>query len=60
MVHGARYVHPGMKGRLGLSHGCPALSEREAPEIIQKIKNGSLIFAYYPDKRWLNHSRYLN
>lgn len=60
VIHGAHYVYPGMKGRLGLSHGCPALSEQEAPEIIQKIKNGSLIFAYYPDKRWLNHSRYLN
>ena len=60
VIHGAHYVHPSMKGRLGLSHGCPALSEHEAPEIIQHIKNGSLVFAYYPDENWLNKSRYLN
>lgn len=60
VIHGARYVYPGMKGRLGRSHGCPALSEQEAPEIIQKIKNGSLIFAYYPNKQWLHQSHYLN
>jgi hypothetical protein len=60
VIHGAHYVHEGMKGRLGLSHGCPALSEKEAPEIINKIKGGSLVFAYYPDKTWLDQSRYLN
>lgn len=60
VIHGAHYVNEGMKGRLGLSHGCPALSEFHAPQIIQKIKGGSLVFAYYPDKNWLNNSRYLN
>lgn len=60
VVHGAHYVSHDRKGRLGLSHGCPALSQEEAPQIIRAIKNGSLIFAYYPDKQWLNQSRYLN
>lgn len=59
VMHGAHYVHEGRKGRLGLSHGCPAVSEQEAPAIIKHIKNGSLIFAYYPDKQWLNRSEYL-
>lgn len=60
VIHGAHYVSHNRKGRLGLSHGCPALSEQEAPEIIKHIKNGSLVFAYYPNKQWLDQSRYLN
>lgn len=47
-------------GRLGLSWGCPAVSPQIATPLINKIKNGTLVFAYYPDKRWLNSSRFLS
>ena len=28
--------------------------------MIDTIKQGSLVFAYYPDKQWLRGSRFLN
>jgi hypothetical protein len=28
--------------------------------VIDTIKDGSLVFAYYPDQRWLRGSRFLN
>jgi hypothetical protein len=62
VVHGAPYVDPAfvrVAGRLGRSWGCPALRPAIARELIDTIKGGSLIFAYYPDPDWLAGSRYL-
>lgn len=47
-------------GRLGLSWGCPAVSPQISTPLINQIKNGSAVFAYYPDKKWLNSSRFLS
>ena len=63
VMHGAPYVseaHLRAIGRLGRSHGCPALSAAVARTVIDTIKNGSLVFAYYPDRQWLKGSRFLN
>jgi hypothetical protein len=63
VVHGAPYVSDAnirALGRLGRSHGCPALRPAVARRLIDTIKDGSLIFAYYPDQQWLNGSRFLN
>ena len=63
VVHGAPYVSEGnirALGRLGRSHGCPALRPAVARKLIDTIKDGSLVFAYYPDREWLNASRFLN
>jgi hypothetical protein len=63
VVHGAPYVSDASLralGRLGRSHGCPALRPAVARTVIDTIKNGSLVFAYYPDRQWLNGSRFLN
>jgi hypothetical protein len=43
VIHGADYVTPGAK--IGRSYGCPAVEERIHQYLIDKIKNGSLIFA---------------
>ena len=62
VVHGAWYVEPGFikkAGRAGLSWGCPAVAATLAKPIINSIKNGSVIFAYFPDKKFLSHSNYL-
>jgi len=62
-VHGAHYVNEntaGKLGRLGRSWGCPALDTRLARPIIQTIKDGSLVFAYYPDDKWLNRSKFVS
>lgn len=52
------YMH--RTGRIGRSWGCPALSPHVAPQIIDTIKDGTLVFAYYPDKNWLSNSSYLH
>lgn len=62
VVHGAAYVSDDFakkNGRLGLSWGCPALNPRVVKPVINQIKGGSVIFAYYPDPRWLRTSQYV-
>ncbi len=62
VVHGAWYVEPDFirrAGRAGLSWGCPAIAQTLAKPVINTIKNGSVIFAYFPDKKFLSHSNYL-
>ena len=62
VVHGAPYVSAEFaraNGRLGRSWGCPALREDVARELIDTVKGGSLLFAYYPDPEWLAASAYL-
>jgi peptidoglycan hydrolase-like protein with peptidoglycan-binding domain len=46
--------------RLGRSQGCPAMDPRVAGEVIQTIKNGSLVFSYYPDPKYMQQSKYVN
>jgi hypothetical protein len=62
VMHGAPYVNAGISkslGRLGRSHGCPAVRDAVARELIDRVKGGSLVFSYYPDEQWLNSSKYL-
>lgn len=62
VMHGAPYVDPGLasqQGRLGRSHGCPALRPAVARQMIDTLKQGQLLFAYYPDPDWLARSRFL-
>ena len=62
VMHGAPYVNEAFvkaNGRLGRSWGCPAVSDAVARELIDRVKGGSLVFAYYPDARWLKTSKYL-
>jgi hypothetical protein len=62
VMHGAWYVDPLQalkQGRLGRSLGCPALRPQVAHALIDTLKDGQLLFAYYPDRDWLAHSRLL-
>lgn len=62
VMHGADYVDPDAaraQGRLGRSWGCPAVRSEVARTMIDTVKEGTPIFAYYPDNRWLSSSRYL-
>jgi len=62
VMHGAWYVSEDMirtYGRLGRSYGCPAVRQEIATPLIDTIKNGSVLFAYYPQQDWLEHSQYL-
>jgi hypothetical protein len=63
VMHGAPYVNGTIGktlGRLGRSHGCPAVSDAVAHKLIDRIKGGNLVFAYYPDPAWLSRSVFLN
>jgi hypothetical protein len=62
VLHAATYVNQFIAhsfGRLGRSWGCPALNPAITRPVIDTIKNGTLIFAYYPDRRWLARSPFL-
>jgi hypothetical protein len=62
VMHGAPYVSPEFvraQGRLGRSWGCPALRNAVARDVIDLVKGGGLVFAYYPDQEWLSASKYL-
>ncbi len=62
VMHGAWYVDPVLartQGRLGRSYGCPALRTQVAHAVIDTLKQGQLLFAYYPDREWLARSRFL-
>jgi hypothetical protein len=62
VMHGAGYVNDAIvasQGRLGRSWGCPAVRPAVARELIETIKDGSLVVAYYPDADWLARSAFL-
>jgi hypothetical protein len=62
VFHGSKYVTQQFVRRyrrVGRSWGCFAVSPRIIYRLINTIKGGTLVFAYYPDKRWLSHSRFL-
>jgi hypothetical protein len=62
VLHGADYVSDSFvrsHGRLGRSWGCPAVNPALAKPLINSLKNGAMVFAYYPSRHWLSHSRYL-
>jgi len=62
VIHGAWYVDPGViqrYGQLGRSWGCPAVSKSLSRRLIDTIKGETLVFIYYPDRYWLNRSRFL-
>jgi hypothetical protein len=51
VIHGAPYVSEDVaqkQGRLGRSHGCPALRPAIARELIDEIKERSLLYAWHP------------
>lgn len=61
VMHSAWYV--GQKfvkahGYTGRSWGCTALSQRMEPKVVSKIKDGTVLVGYFPDKAWLDHSKY--
>jgi len=63
VIHPASYVNPlwsQTQGRIGRSQGCPAVRPQVARQVVDKLKDGQFMFAWYPDQRWLQSSAYLN
>ncbi|MGG9972486.1 murein L,D-transpeptidase catalytic domain family protein [Ferruginibacter sp. SUN002] len=60
VMHGAAYVSEGMirtHGYIGRSFGCPAVAEKLHKPIIDKIKNGTCLFIYSPNKNYISQSK---
>lgn len=63
VIHGADYCSEDFikaTGRNGRSYGCPALPRALNQEIIDTIKEGSLLYIYANDKNYLANSSFLS
>jgi len=61
VVHPADYVtdERARQHMVGRSWGCPAVRPAISRQLIDDIKDGSLVFTYFPDDGWLQRSPYL-
>ena len=62
VLHGAPYVSEQFAaryGRLGRSFGCPVVRAEIADSLIHTIRDGTLLFASYPDSTYAAHSSYM-
>lgn len=62
VIHTADYMNEDYlkkNGRFGRSLGCPVLPTNIYKEVIETIKEGTMVFAYYNNKRYLASSKYL-
>jgi len=60
VVHSADYVSESFvknQGYVGRSLGCPALSPQVYKPIIEKIKNGTCLFVYGNDSKYIINSK---
>jgi hypothetical protein len=63
VIHGADYVSNDfarVNGRIGRSHGCPAVPTAIARPVIDTLKDGQLLFIYYADPQWLKTSSFIH
>jgi hypothetical protein len=63
VIHGAEYLGEGyLNGNdfSGRSWGCPAVPSQFSSQIINTIKDGSVLFIYHPSQQYLNRSPILN
>lgn len=61
VIHGAEYATATVArrfGRLGRSWGCPAVDPAVHRALIDMVRGGTAVFAYYPDPDWLADSDY--
>lgn len=63
VFHGAWYVSSSFakaRGMMGRSWGCFAVDNKVIKSLINTIKEKSLVVAYYPDKIWMQSSKFIN
>lgn len=63
VIHPADYVDPSwiqQHGRIGRSHGCPAVRPEVASMVVDSLKGGQFMFSWYPDDHWLTTSSLIN
>ncbi len=62
VIHGTPNVSAARarNGSMGRTEGCPAVPKESARRLIRRIENGVVVFAWYPDRRFLATSEYLD
>jgi hypothetical protein len=63
VIHAADYVSQNFIekfGRLGRSLGCPSLPKEGYDQIVETIKEGTLLFIYFPEEQYLSNSPIAN
>ena len=62
VIHGTPGVSESRarKGTMGRTEGCPAVSSEAAGRLIALIAHGTVVFAWYPDTRFLQNSAFLD
>lgn len=62
VIHGTPNVSAerARRGRLGRTEGCPAVSPAAARRLVRLIANGTVVFAWYPEKVFLTRSEFLD
>ena len=62
VLHGAQYVSEDRAGDrlIGRSWGCPAVRPGISKILIDAIKEGSVLWIYYPHDEWLGESEFLD
>jgi hypothetical protein len=63
VLHGAGYVDERLihsQGYIGRSWGCPAVPQALHRSIIDKIKNGTCLFIFSPNAKYLTRSKIIN
>ncbi|MCG6948041.1 MAG: murein L,D-transpeptidase catalytic domain family protein [Acidobacteria bacterium] len=62
VIHGASYVSEGRADDrlVGRSWGCPAVRPAISRILIDAIKDGSVLWIYYPHDEWLGESEFLD
>jgi hypothetical protein len=61
VIHPAWYAtqaHAARFGRLGRSHGCPALAPDVAPPVLDALEDGAALFVYGDDPDWRGNDAY--
>jgi hypothetical protein len=61
VIHAANYVSERVgtrEGRIGRSWGCPAVRPEISRQLIETVRGGAFLLAYFPEKSWLLTSRF--
>jgi L,D-transpeptidase-like protein len=62
VIHGTPGVSASkaLRGSQGRTEGCPAVPSESARRLIGRLANGSVVFAWYPDRDFLEKSGFLD
>lgn len=62
VLHGSKYISESRarNGRVERSEGCPAIPMHEVAPVINKLREGSVLFIYHPSDDYLASSSVLN